>query len=696
MATQQEVIKAFMKALDVHTLKRSNFKNDAAFTTNILDFAVKACSGFGSMQKAINQMLADQKKAGNADTFLKKYCGINLANTDTGAITGKDAGGTTTKTATSIVPESGSLDTNFKENFFTVNGLTVKLGQDKGTATVSRSFNSLSKQEKYIWQSLHSYWIKSGLNLIAESYGNNFSFSKEKSSVDTDKPATKTLYIVFDQTKKYSGLTYYADDWNKFGAQKPTEGISIGISLHYFGEAAGKDGESDNGIYSLDRLVAHELTHAVMKANVDYFDYLPAFIKEGMAELTIGIDDENSKGIKAIAGNSNYLKQALSLTDYSTIKISGLQDPTYAAGYMFLRYLAKQAAKGGAYQYNQSVVGTSGKDSINNFFSGSTIQAVGGNDTIRNYASSVTIDGGAGNDKVVNESNKVSIYGGNGADYVYNDSLAANVSIFAGTGADSIFNHAASVTIDSGNDADYISNFKGNVSICGGAGNDSLFNATAGSNVTLDGGNEADYISNKGSKVLIRGGAGADTIRNEGGNVTINCGNGNDSVRNYASTKVTIQGGDGADHIANYGAAASIIGGNGNDSLYGDAGNDTILGGANNDKLYGYAGNDILKGGDGKDTLSGGAGNDKLWGDVGADTFLYSSGEGQDIIYGFENNDLLQITGTFSGTYNKSKDEVYFKVGTTSKAITLTDFSASSFNVNGDIYQISGTKLVKK
>lgn len=659
MATQQEVIKTFMKALDVHTIKRSNFSSDKEFTTNVLDFAVKACSSFGSMQKAINQMLADQKKAGNADTFLKKYCGINLANTDTGAITGKDAGGSKVKTATSVVPENGSLDKSFKGNSFTVNGLTVKLGQDKGTATVSRDFKSLSEQEQYIWQSLHSYWIKSGLNLIAESYGDNFSFNKEKSSVDTDKPATKTLYIVFDQTKKYSGLTYYADDWNKFGAQKPTEGISIGISLHYFGEATGKDGESDNGIYSLDRLVAHELTHAVMKANVDYFDYLPAFIKEGMSELTIGIDDENSKGIKAIAGNSSYLKQALSLTDYSTIKISGVQDPTYAAGYMFLRYLAKQAANGGAYAYNKAVSGTSGKDSINNFFSGSTIQAVGGNDTIRNYASSVTIDGGAGNDKVVNEGSKVSIYGGNGADYVYNDSLASNVSIIAGTGADSIFNHAASVTIDGGNDADYISNFKGNVSIYGGSG--------------------------------------ADTIKNWGASVTIDGGNNNDKIYNYASSKVTILGGSGADTITNWGAGASMDGGTGNDVIWGDSGNDTLSGGANNDKLHGEEGNDKIYGGTGNDTLWGGGGNDSLWGNAGTDTFIYEQGEGKDVIFGFENTDLLQITGTFSTSYSKSKKEVYFNVGTTKNAITLKDFgSTSTFNVNGTNYKINGTKLVKK
>ena len=139
-----------------------------------------------------------------------------------------------------------------------------------------------------------------------------------------------------------------------------------------------------------------------------------------------------------------------------------------------------------------------------------------------------------------------------------------------------------------------------------------------------------------------------------------------------------------------------ILGGAANDSLYGGSGKDSILGNSGKDKLYGQAGNDILKGGAGNDSLWGGTGNDSLWGDSGNDTFIYAVGDGKDVIYGFENNDMLQITGAFSGTYSKSKGEVYFKVDTTSKAITLSDFSATSFNINGTNYKISGTKLVKK
>ena len=140
----------------------------------------------------------------------------------------------------------------------------------------------------------------------------------------------------------------------------------------------------------------------------------------------------------------------------------------------------------------------------------------------------------------------------------------------------------------------------------------------------------------------------------------------------------------------------TLLGGAKNDSLYGGAGNDSILGNAGNDKIYGQAGNDILKGGAGNDSLTGGKGNDSLWGDAGKDTFIYADSDGKDIIYGFENSDMLKITGAFSGTYNKSKKEVYFKVGSTASAITLKDFSATTFNVNGTNYKISGSNLVKK
>ncbi|MBR2733287.1 MAG: hypothetical protein IKD80_03435, partial [Selenomonadaceae bacterium] len=126
------------------------------------------------------------------------------------------------------------------------------------------------------------------------------------------------------------------------------------------------------------------------------------------------------------------------------------------------------------------------------------------------------------------------------------------------------------------------------------------------------------------------------------------------------------------------------------------AGNDTLDGGADSDRLLGGAGNDCIKGGTGNDSLWGGAGNDSLWGGDGKDKFFYSKGDGKDVIFGFESGDLLQITGTFSASYNSSKKEIAFKVGSTANAITLKEFTATTFNINNDTYRISGSKLVKK
>lgn len=109
----------------------------------------------------------------------------------------------------------------------------------------------------------------------------------------------------------------------------------------------------------------------------------------------------------------------------------------------------------------------------------------------------------------------------------------------------------------------------------------------------------------------------------------------------------------------------ALLGGEGNDTLYGDSeteagnagsGHDGLDGGAGDDRLFGGGGNDALVGGEGNDLLSGGDGSDTLMdagvgsdtfvggrgddlivsssspSDSGSDLFLYSRGDGNDVI----------------------------------------------------------------
>ncbi len=69
---------------------------------------------------------------------------------------------------------------------------------------------------------------------------------------------------------------------------------------------------------------------------------------------------------------------------------------------------------------------------------------------------------------------------------------------------------------------------------------------------------------------------------------------------------------------------------------------------------------------------------------------IITVGDGKDIICDFDDDDLLQVSGTFTASYNVGTNKVLIKVGSTASAITLQDFTASTFNINGDRYAISG------
>ena len=167
-------------------------------------------------------------------------------------------------------------------------------------------------------------------------------------------------------------------------------------------------------------------------------------------------------------------------------------------------------------------------------------------------------------------------------------------------------------------------------------------------------------------------------------NSTVTGGKNNDEILGSAGSD-TLDGGEGRDKVYGGNGSDGIFGGKGRDKLFGENGDDLLVGGAGNDTLWGGAGND---------TLDGGKGNDTLYGDAGSDKFIYSKGEGKDVIYGFENKDMLEIIGNFKASYDSAANEVIFKVGAGS--VTLKEFTATTFNVNGDKYQISGSSLVKK
>ncbi|MBD2291897.1 calcium-binding protein [Microcystis wesenbergii FACHB-1317] len=149
--------------------------------------------------------------------------------------------------------------------------------------------------------------------------------------------------------------------------------------------------------------------------------------------------------------------------------------------------------------------------------------------------------------------------------------------------------------------------------------------------MTVGGGPDPNDGPSGGSIVIGSGTAGADSITGSTGNDNLSGLDGND----------TINGGDGND---------TINGGTGADIIRGGTGNDNIIGLGGFDLIYGGSGNDTINGGNGIDTIVGGFGNDSLTGG-GGDTFRFLSiYDQQDVITGFNDTIVFDITGASAFT----------------------------------------------
>ncbi|MBQ9479375.1 MAG: hypothetical protein IJU71_07470, partial [Selenomonadaceae bacterium] len=590
--TQQEVIKAFIKSLD-----DTDLSGRAA-----LDDAIRACSNFGSYQALVDQFKADvQASGGNWQRFLIEKCGIIINNEDGGAITGSDAGGSEVRTTFDILPVEG--DAVYPEGSeFTVNGLTIYGIPDRST---------LTEQEQLVVQGLYSWWIRESLELIEETYG---------LTLDEDGVTNHRMKLDLFYDPNITGLAAVDPEVTDDGMTSEVATLLINMAMFEDITADNAHGYISRLNDSLDRTLAHELTHALMAVNFNYFDDLPHWFQEGTAELIVGVDQ-----VRTAEFSQFLVDNTDQLFDMLETNVIGSNYPyvVYTGGVIFLRYLAKQAGdqtfdydtyrenvtvdggsainyfsevsvSGGANAdtifntgYNATVNAGAGDDSILNYYE-AIINGDAGVDTIRNYGDNATVNGGAGDDIIVNggvsdanEGSGALLNGDEGDDKLFN--VSSNVTINGGDGNDTIYNYGSDVLMlgDDGNDQ--INSEGANSTANGGAGDDTIVQSASLGAVFGDAGN--DYISVTKIDNTIDGGAGNDTIINHSNYNTIDGGADNDSIINRGDY-AHLYGGDGDDSIENRAEAITIVGGDGNDlirdlgqkvSISAGAGNDTII-----------------------------------------------------------------------------------------------------------------------
>ena len=320
MATQQDIMKSFVNSLD-----KTNLRGVAA-----VDEALKAGSNFDSYDDLLNSFLSDRRKAASADAFLKDYCGINLDNDDTGAITGYDAGGTTVKTAESIVPEVYPDESIYPSGTsFSYKGLTVKVPEK----------STLNETQQKIIAGLYTWWVRGGVELVAETYGISFS----------DSDATfKEITVDFNGESQYSYMSNYITY-----SYYPSSGETVNMAWHINSDRFTSLNSSDqNGAGDflsedtyLDRIIARAISRSLMMSQINYEYELPAIVGRGISYVVEGSDDRLKDEITEIA---NDFDKMLLFSTYNERLDAGINKATdkqdNAMGFMLMRYFAKQTA----------------------------------------------------------------------------------------------------------------------------------------------------------------------------------------------------------------------------------------------------------------------------------------------------------------------------------------------------------------
>ena len=384
--------------------------------------------------------------------------------------------------------------------------------------------------------------------------------------------------------------------------------------------------------------------------------------------------------------------------------------------------------------------GNAGNDSLTGGDGADVFIFDGGKDVVTDYVSGtdkISLGAEVTNESVNNRGDVVLKFGTNSLTIKnVGDSSDGRAITFTGDGGDTVKTYF-SEKIVANDGVTLMSNFTGTYAAT--ATNPKVDASAVSKKITLTGGDEAneiiggkgaDIIDGGGGDNILIGGKGGDTFVSDGGNDTIgDYGTGSDrisltsAIKNFdlrgddviigfgnnsltvadaLGDKITfVEGGKtrvnifAAEGILDSNKTAVTLNATATEFDAADYSKIVTISGAlvtGEVEIVGNAKSNKIYAGDNGSTLDGGRGNDSLWGGDGSDTFIYESGK--DVIYGFGDDDALQLGGDF--TASVSGNSIAFKVGTTSKAVTLKDFTATTFSVNGESYEISNGNFTRK
>lgn len=170
----QQVIKNFVQSMSRSLLNYEQIKTAEA---------IKACSGFNSIEEVVDKFAADIEAAPDAETFLHDYCGINEDMYDDGSVLSWQTGGQ---------PPVRPVITHFEPGFYISWGNTDKYKYATGDAVYpsSNTFtirglkitvpdkSKLNEKQQLMVKGFYSWWAEDAIGLLEDSYGIHFNGQK--------------------------------------------------------------------------------------------------------------------------------------------------------------------------------------------------------------------------------------------------------------------------------------------------------------------------------------------------------------------------------------------------------------------------------------------------------------------------------------------------------------------------------------
>jgi flagellin len=184
-----------------------------------------------------------------------------------------------------------------------------------------------------IIKGLKSGWLQESVDLVQTHYGLSSS--------------NRNLNVVVSSGTPGGTLASVNSGWSIAGATATLTSLTLNIEEVDFDPSTGADGEnfmtgSGSGMYN-DRIIAHEMVHAVMADTMgDAFYDLPEWFKEGAAEFIHGADERLKNDVVASGGIVNLANRAADLI--TGVLSWGATPPAdmsknYSAGYFALKFM---------------------------------------------------------------------------------------------------------------------------------------------------------------------------------------------------------------------------------------------------------------------------------------------------------------------------------------------------------------------